>query len=135
METVPDTMARCAPRPAGPPQVSARSTTRALRRVLAEVFRVEVLEVGFQRVRVERLRGARPRLAGVDGGVLQQGFAGEDRGLEAQRHGDRVGGPGVDLNHLIPAVKVRPAVVRLVLRFRGDALAQAPPGPDDPWFQ
>src|SRR5207245_6677661 len=71
METVPDTTARCAPRPAGPPQVSARSTRRALRRELAEVFRVEVLEVGFQRVRVERLRGARPRLAGVDGGVLQ----------------------------------------------------------------
>src|SRR3989442_485856 len=70
-----------------------------LRRNLPEVFRIEFLKVGLQRIGVERLTGrapswpSRPRLTALprlDGGEPEQVLAREDGGLEAQRHGDGV---------------------------------------------
>src|SRR3989442_1527341 len=115
---------RCASRATAPAPESARSR-RALRRELAEVFRIEVLEVGLQRVRVERGRaGLAPALAGLDRGKREQALAREDGRLEPQRDCDGVGGPRVDLNHRVAAIDVQLGVVGVVLHLRDDDLAQ-----------
>src|SRR5262245_11334536 len=75
----PETDVSCAAIPAPPPRRKIRRA-RALRRELAEVLRIEILEVVLQRIGVERLRpglGAR-QLGGVDRGILEQVVAGED---------------------------------------------------------
>src|SRR5579884_822332 len=132
--TRPVTASRWAARPAGAPAAPAarpRSAT-SLRRELAEVFRIEVLEVRLQRVRVE---GPGPGLAGLDRGEGQQVLAREDRRLEAQRHGDRVRRPGVDLDHGVAAIDMQLRVVGVVLHLRDDHLAQIGAQPHDDLFQ
>src|SRR2546429_6085116 len=107
--TRPETTTPCASSPDPPAQSRAGSRSR-LRRELPEVFRIEVLQVGLQRIRVERLTGRQPSwpsrarltaLPRLDGGEPEQGLAGEDGGLEAQRHGDGVRGAGVDLRRRV----------------------------------
>src|SRR6266852_4409960 len=82
---------RAAPPLAPPPPPASVSSATTLRSELPEVFRIQVLEIGFQVVGAER-RGARlsARFPGLDRGERQQAFAREDRRLEAQRDGDRV---------------------------------------------
>src|SRR5437870_1357619 len=122
--TPPTPATRCASRATAPAPESARSRS-ALRRELAEVFRIEVLEVGLQRVRVERGRaGLAPALAGLDRGKREQAIAREDGRLEPQRDRDGVGGPRVDLNHRVAAIDVQLGVVGVVLHLRDDDLAQ-----------
>src|SRR5438132_659704 len=115
---------RCASRPTAPPPTRARRTS-ALRRELAEIFRIGVLEVGLQRVRVERRRaGLAAGLGRLDRGQREQGLAREDGRLEPQRDGDRVGGARVDLNDRVAAIDVQLGVVGVVLHLRDDDLAE-----------
>src|SRR6266705_1707767 len=124
--TRPETTTPCAARPplrtARPARVAETAT---LRRELAEVFRIEVLEVGLQRIGVER---PRPRLAAglarLDRREGEQALAREDGRLQAQRHGDRVRGPGIDLDDRVAAVDVQLGVVRVVLHLGDEHLAQ-----------
>src|SRR5690348_9198284 len=96
--TVPRTSGPWAARPpaALPARSAASAGPRRLRREFAEVVRVEVLQVGLERLGIERRRAAGAalpeRLRGLHGGVLQQLVAGEDRCLEPEGEGDGVGG-------------------------------------------
>src|SRR2546421_12577865 len=89
--TRPETTTPCATRPVAPPTlVSARSTTR-LGSELPEIFRIEVLEVVLQGIRIERPRARLAAgLARLHRRERQQALAREDRRLEPQRDGDRV---------------------------------------------
>src|SRR5712692_9913287 len=120
----PVAVTRCPSRRPEPPPASA-SSARALRSKLAEVFRIHVLQVGLQGVRVEGGGAcAVRRFAGLDRGEPQQVFAGEDGRLESQRHGDRIRRPGVDVDHRVAAVDVQLGVVGVLLDLRDDDLAQ-----------
>src|SRR5437660_7949994 len=118
------------------PATSRRSpAASALGRELAEIFRIEVLQVILEAFFVELRRAARRAgfstgpfgpghtLAGVDRGQLEQVFTGEDRGLEPQGHGARIGRPGVALNHRAAAVDVQLGDVGVVLYLREAHLA------------
>src|SRR5437870_8477659 len=124
--TCPDTCTPCAipSRPPPPPHRQRRTST--LRRELAEIFRIEVLEVRLESVRVER-RGT-GRIAGclsrVHGGDGQEGLARVDRRLEAQSDRDRVRRPRVDLDDGVAAVDVELGVVGVVLHLSDDHFAQ-----------
>src|SRR5690348_3042986 len=64
---------------------AAATARAALRNELAEIFRIEVLEVGLERVRVEGAgAGIAHGIGGLDGRVLEEPVLGEDRGLEPQ---------------------------------------------------
>src|SRR5919198_3794803 len=110
--TRPVTVIPCASSALCPPLPRTRASSARLRRELPEVFRIEVLEVGLQRIRVEGA-GARFRagLSRLDGREGEQVLAREDRGLEAQRHRDRVRRPGVDLDDRVAAVDMELGVV------------------------
>src|SRR5713226_2909422 len=107
---------RAAPPLAPPPPPASVSSATKLGSELPEVFRIQVLEVGFQVVGTER-PGARlgARLPRFDRGQRQQAFAREDRRFEAQRHGYRVRGSGVDLDEGVAAVDVQLGVVGVLL--------------------
>src|SRR5512144_2424902 len=116
-----------------PAPSSARSApTVALRRELAEILRIEILEVVLERVGIEGLGAALSQvLGGVDGGVLEQVLAREDRRLEAQRHRDRVRGTRIDIDDRVAAVDVQLGVVGVVLHPGDDHLAQVGAQTDD----
>src|SRR6266704_4945584 len=101
--------------------VGMPTSSSRLRRKLAEIFGIEVLEVRLQRVGIERA-GAGARLdrafTRVDGGQLEQRLARQDRRLEPQRQRDRVGRAGIDLNHGVTAIDVQLGEVRVVLHLR-----------------
>src|SRR2546422_9146532 len=114
--TRPLTLTDC-PASGAPPQ-STPSSRAALRRELAEIFRIEVLEVGLQRVGIERAAaGARLDRAftRIDGGQLEQRLARQDRRLEPERERDRVRGTGVDLNDGVAALDVQLGEIGVVL--------------------
>src|SRR4051812_43505673 len=71
----------------GTPRARPKSSA-ALGSELAEVFRIQVLQIRFQLFRIQRLGIL--DLAGIHRGQLQQVFLGEDRGVETQRDGDRI---------------------------------------------
>src|SRR5438034_7010732 len=149
--TRPETTSPCAAKSALPRPTKAVRTAKAarlcatlpplpslppvpLRRELPEVFRIEVLQVGLQRIRVERLTGRQPSwpsrarltaLPRLDGGEPEQVLARDDGGLEAQRHGDGVRGAGVDLDHGVAPIDVQLGVVRVVLHLGDDDLARS----------
>src|SRR5882672_12673249 len=113
--------------------VGMPTSSNRLRRKLAEIFGIEVLEVRFQRVGVE---GAAPTwldgaFARVDRGELEQRLARHDRRLEPQRQRDRIGGTRVDLNHRIAAINVELGEVCVVLHLRDDHFAQLGAQSDD----
>src|SRR6266480_3268119 len=103
---------------------SGASSAR-LRSELPEIFRIEVLEVVLQGIGIERPRaGLAARLARLHRREREQAFAREDRRLEPERDGDRVGRPGVDLDHRVAAVDVQLRVIRVLLHLGDDHLAQ-----------
>src|SRR5467141_1735838 len=68
--------------------VGMPTSSNRLRRKLAEIFRIEVLEVRLQRVRVEGSAagtGLDGAFTGVHGRELEQRLARHDRRLESQR--------------------------------------------------
>src|SRR5690348_3740386 len=100
------------------------SSATTLGSELPEVFRIEALEVGLERVRIEgRGAGLGPGLARLHRGEGQQGLAREYRSLESQGDGDRVRGTGVDLDHGVAAVDVELRVIGVFLHLRDDHLA------------
>src|SRR2546429_193683 len=110
--------------PAAPAPLSSASSAR-LRSELPEIFRIEVLEVVLQGIGIERPRaGLAARLARLHRREREQAFAREDRRLEPERDGDRVGRPGVDLDHRVAAVDVQLRVIRVLLHLGDDHLAQ-----------
>src|SRR6266540_2223109 len=120
--TRPDTTTCCDP-PPPPPRRQSRAS--GLWSELAEIFRIEVLEVGLQRVGVERCGARLPRgLARFDGRQRKQAFTREDRRLEPQGDGDRVRRPRVDLDDRVAAVDVQLGVVGVVLHLRDEDLAE-----------
>src|SRR2546427_12818426 len=104
--TQPETTTRCARRsPPAPPTRQARGS--ALRRELAEGFRVEALEGRLELVGIERFgAGLAAGLAGLDRREREQVLGREDRRLESQRDRDGIRRPRVDLNHRVSAVDV-----------------------------
>src|SRR2546430_4270999 len=118
--TRPETTIPCATRPAAPAPLSSASSAR-LRSELPEIFRIEVLEVVLQGIGIERPRaGLAARLARLHRREREQAFAREDRRLEPERDGDRVGRPGVDLDHRVAAVDVQLRVIRVLLHLGED---------------
>src|SRR5690348_2311013 len=98
--------------PAPPPPTPRPSNRTALRSELAEIFRIEVLEVGLELFRIERrCAGPTARLARLDRGQREQALAREDGRLEAQRNRDGIGRSGIDLDHRVTAVDVQLGVV------------------------
>src|SRR5213593_3067781 len=125
--TRPETTTPCATTSPLPHSTRTARTakTATLRRELPEVFRIEVLEVGLQRIRVERpSAGLAARLPRLDRREREQALAREDRRLEPERHRDRVRGAGVDLDHRIAAVDVELGVIRVVLDLGDDDLPE-----------
>src|SRR6059058_3043303 len=132
--TRPETTTRCARRSPAPPTRQAR--VNALRSELAEVFRIEVLEVRLELVGVERFgAGLAARLAGLDRREREQVLGREDRRLESQRDRDGVRRPRVDLNYRVPPVDVQLGVVRVVLHLGDDDLAEVRPQAEDHLLQ
>src|SRR5213592_1757447 len=122
--TRPETTKRCA-RSLPPPPPRRQSNASALRSELPEVFRIEVLEVGLQLVGIERpLPAFAAGLSRLDRRQREQALAREDRRLEPQGDGDRVGRPGVDLDHGVAAVDVQLGVVGVVLDLGDEHLPQ-----------
>src|SRR2546425_6034990 len=110
------------------------TSSNRLRRKLAEIFRIEVLEVRLQRVSVEGTApgtGLDRAFTGVDGRELEQCLARQDRRLESQRQRDRIGGAGIDLNDRIAPIDMQLGEVGVVLHLRDDHLAQLGAQPDD----
>src|SRR3989475_6351222 len=109
------------------------TSSNRLRRKLAEIFRIEVLEVRLQRVGVEgtATTGLDGAFTGVDGRELEQRLARHDRRLEPQRQRDRIGGTGIDLNDRIAPIDMQLGEVGVVLHLRDDHLAQLGAQPDD----
>src|SRR5947208_9992247 len=101
------------------------SSNAVLRSEFPEIFRVEVLEVGLQLVGPER-RGAAlaAGFAGLHRRERKQALARENRRLEPQGDGDRIGRPGVDLDHRVVAVDVELGVVGIVLHLGYDVLPE-----------
>src|SRR5215472_842839 len=105
MVTAPVTVTDCAAATPAPLPRAKRPRSSVLRCELAEIFRIEALEVGLEGVGIERAARAftgstRPGaftdgVGGLDDGVLQQLVVGEDGGLEPERQGDGVRRPGV----------------------------------------
>src|SRR5438445_13852526 len=99
------------------------SSNAVLRSEFPEIFRVEVLEVGLQRVGIERRRARlAASLSRLDRREREQGLARENRRLEPQGDGDGIGWPGVDLDHRVTAVDVQLGIVGVVLQLRDDEL-------------
>src|SRR5947208_10130626 len=122
--TRPETTIRCA-RSSPPAPPTRQSKASALRSELPEVFRIEVLEVGLQRIGIERsLSGFAAGLARLDRRQREKTLAREDRRLEPQGDGDRVGRPSVDLDDGVTAVDVQLRVVGVVLDLRDEHLPQ-----------
>src|SRR6266576_2782049 len=135
------TQVRTAGRPVGPyrtrPVTTACGARRAparhnsnavLRNELPEIFRIEVLEVGLQRVGIERRRARLAAgLSGLDRREREQALACENRRFEPQGDRDRIGRPGVDLDHRIAAVDVQLGIIRVVLHLGDDDLPQVCP--------
>src|SRR5260221_10567182 len=108
------------------------SSNAVLRSELPEIFRIEVLEVGLERVGIERRRARLAAgLSGLHRRERQQALARENRRLETQRNGDRVGWAGVDLNHGVATVNVQLGVVGVVLDLGDDHLPQVRPETGD----
>src|SRR4029077_15477065 len=135
--TRPVTTIRCAwssPPALPPPLRPARATRRAaLRSELPEVFRIEDLQESLQRFRIERTAAGRARrsptrfgagLSGFHGGQREQAVARVDRGFEPERDGDRIGRPGIDLDHRVTALDMELRVIRVVLHLGDDDLPQ-----------
>src|SRR5947208_8824238 len=132
------TQVRAAGRPVGPYRTRPVTTTccarspparhssnAVLRSELPEIFRIEVLEVGLQRVGIERPRARLAAgLSRLDRREREQSLAREDRRLEPQGDRDRIGRPGVDLDHRVAAVDVQLGVIRVVLHLGDDDLPQ-----------
>src|SRR5467141_854830 len=113
--------------------VGMPTSSNRLRRKLAEIFGIEVLEVRFQRVGIERTAatGLDGAFTCVDGRELEQRLARHDRRLEPQRQRDRIGGTGIDLNDRIAAINMQLGEIRIVLHLRDDHFAQLGAQPDD----
>src|SRR6185295_4449622 len=99
----------CAPSVPPPPPASRPKRTSALRGELAEIFRIEILQVGLELVRVQWGRPARfaRRVAGIHRGHREQRIAGEDRRLQPQGERDGIRWPGIDLNDGVPAINMQ----------------------------
>src|SRR6266481_139232 len=113
--------------------VGMPTSSNRLRRKLAEIFGIEVLEVRLQRIGVE---GAAPTwldgaLARVDGRELEQRLARQNRRLEPQRQCDRIGGAGIDLNDRVAPIDVQLREIRVVLHLGDDHFAQLGAQADD----
>src|SRR5712664_158997 len=114
--------------------VGMPTSSNRLRRKLAEIFRIEVLEVRLQRVGVEGTApgtGLDGAFTGVDGRELEQRLACQDWGLESQCQRDRIGRARVDLNDRIAPIDVQLGEVGVVLHLRDDHLAQLGAQPND----
>src|SRR3972149_6396526 len=131
--TRPDTRKPWATSSAGWNPRARIAAARALRRELPEVFRIEVLEVVLELLRVPRL-GARLLSGGIHRRQLQQVLLGEDRCLEPQRHGDAVRRAGVDLDHVILAVDVELGVVGVLLDLGDEHMPEISTQADDDLF-
>src|SRR6266849_9858633 len=132
------TQVRTAGRPVGPyrtrPVTTAccarsaparHNSNAVLRSELPEIFRIEVLEVGLQRVGIERRRARLTAgLSSLDRREREQALARENRRLEPQRDRDRLGRPGVDLDHRVAAVDVQLGVICVVLHLSDDDFPQ-----------
>src|SRR5882724_1750129 len=143
------TQVRAAGRPVGPFRTRPVTTTccarsaparhssnAVLRSELPEIFRIEVLEVGLQRVGIERSRARlTARLSRLYRRECEQALARENRRLEPQGDRDRVRRPGVDLDHRVAAVNVQLGVIRVVLHLGDDDLPQVGAQAGDHLFQ
>src|SRR5882724_6556459 len=132
------TQVRAAGRPVGPFRTRPVTTTccarsaparhssnAVLRSELPEIFRIEVLEVGLERVGIERRRARLAAgLARLDRCERKQAFAREDRRLEPQGDRDRIGRPGVDLDHRVAPVNVQLGEIGVVLHLRKVIITQ-----------
>src|SRR2546427_12100789 len=106
-----------------PPRSTLFPYTTLFRSEFPEIFRVEVLEVGLQRVGIERRRARlAASLSRLDRREREQGLARENRRLEPQGDGDGIGWPGVDLDHRVTAVDVQLGIVGVVLHLGDDDL-------------
>src|SRR6266550_7721885 len=132
--TCPETCTRCATSP--PPPLNRQRRTSALWRELAEIFRIEVLQIRLEGVGVERGgAGGLAGFAGIHRREPQQTLAREDRGLEPQSHGDRIRRAGVDLNNRVSAVDVQLGEIGVVLDLGDDDLAEVGAEADDDLLQ